>query len=139
MKIERKSSTPKANRIFANREQQLEIFWNQYKTCQESMKTGDPDISVLMYYGIGGIGKSALIEKIISEMKEKLSNPQYVYYDFNVKQDKRSVLKSLRNHLVNDYKFSFPLFDLALYNYAQKNGEDIASSEIQHFINSSVF
>lgn len=139
MKKERKSSIPKVNRIFTNREQQLEIFWNQYKTCQESMKTGDPDISVLMYYGIGGIGKSALIEKIISEMKEKLSNPQYVYYDFNVKQDKRSVLKSLRNHLVNDYKFSFPLFDLALYNYAQKNGEDIASSEIQHFINSSVF
>jgi len=35
----------------------------------------DIDVSVLMYYGMDGIGKSALIAEIISEMKEKLAAP----------------------------------------------------------------
>lgn len=137
MKVKKRSATPKASRIFTNREKPLEVFWNKYNQYRDSMKTGDPDISVLMYYGIGGIGKSALIEKIMSEMEEKLSSPQFVYYDFNIKQDSRSVLESIRNILVSDYKFSFPLFDLALYNYAQKIGEDVKSSEKQSFLSRS--
>jgi Cdc6-like AAA superfamily ATPase len=92
---------------------------------------------MLVYYGMDGIGKSALIAEIISEMKEKLAAPQFAYYDFNTKQDKRSVLEIIRNILVNDYEYSFPLFDLALYNYAQKIGEDVTSSEIQTFLDGS--
>jgi len=46
-------------------------------------------------------------------------------------------LERIRNILVNDYEYSFPLFDLALYNYAQKIGEDVTSSEIQPFLDGS--
>ena len=139
MKVIEKSLTPKASRYFTDRKQPLEVFWEKYNIYQERMEKDAPDIdvSVLMYYGIDGIGKSALIAKIISEMKEKLAAPQFAYYDFNTKQDKRSVLEIIRNILVNDYEYSFPLFDLALYNYAQKIGEDVTSSEIQTFLDGS--
>ena len=133
MKVTGKSPTPKASRYFTDRKQPLEIFWEKYNIYQQRMEKDAPNISVLMYYGMEGIGKSALIAEIISEMKEKLTNPQFVYYDFNIKQDKRGVLERIRNILVNDYEYSFPLFDLALYNYAQKIGEDVTSSDIQPF------
>lgn len=64
------------------------------------MKTGDHDIRVLMYYRIGGIGKSTIINKLISEMKEQLHKLLYVYYDLGIKQDSRSVLESISNLLV---------------------------------------
>lgn len=139
MKVIEKSLTPKASRYFTDRKQPLEVFWEKYNIYQERMEKDAPDIdvSVLMYYGMDGIGKSALIAEIISEMKEKLAAPQFAYYDFNTKQDKRSVLERIRNILVNDYEYSFPLFDLALYNYAQKIGEDVTSSEIQTFLDGS--
>jgi tetratricopeptide (TPR) repeat protein len=139
MKVIEKSLTPKASRYFTDRKQPLEVFWEKYNIYQERMEKDAPDIdvSVLMYYGMDGIGKSALIAEIISEMKEKLATPQFAYYDFNTKQDKRSVLEIIRNILVNDYEYSFPLFDLALYNYAQKIGEDVTSSEIQPFLDGS--
>jgi tetratricopeptide (TPR) repeat protein len=139
MKVIEKSLTPKASRYFTDRKQPLEVFWGKYNIYQERMEKDAPDIdvSVLMYYGMDGIGKSALIAEIISEMKEKLAAPQFAYYDFNTKQDKRSVLERIRNILVNDYEYSFPLFDLALYNYAQKIGEDVTSSEIQPFLDGS--
>jgi tetratricopeptide (TPR) repeat protein len=139
MKVIEKSLTPKASRYFTDRKQPLEVFWEKYNIYQERMEKDAPDIdvSVLMYYGMDGIGKSALIAEIISEMKEKLAAPQFAYYDFNTKQDKRSVLEIIRNILVNDYEYSFPLFDLALYNYAQKIGEDVTSSEIQPFLDGS--
>jgi Cdc6-like AAA superfamily ATPase len=139
MKVIEKSLTPKASRYFTDRKQPLEVFWEKYNIYQERMEKDAPDIdvSVLMYYGMDGIGKSALIAEIISEMKEKLATPQFAYYDFNTKQDKRSVLERIRNILVNDYEYSFPLFDLALYNYAQKIGEDVTSSEIQPFLDGS--
>ncbi len=139
MKVIEKSLTPKASRYFTDRKQPLEVFWEKYNIYQERMEKDAPDIdvSVLMYYGMDGIGKSALIAEIISEMKEKLAAPQFAYYDFNTKQDKRSVLERIRNILVNDYEYSFPLFDLALYNYAQKIGEDVTSSEIQPFLDGS--
>ncbi|NMB29688.1 MAG: tetratricopeptide repeat protein [Clostridiaceae bacterium] len=137
MKVTGKSPTPKASRYFTDRKQPLEIFWEKYNIYQQRMEKDAPNISVLMYYGMEGIGKSALIAEIISEMKEKLTNPQFVYYDFNIKQDKRGVLERIRNILVNDYEYSFPLFDLALYNYAQKIGEDVTSSDIQPFLGGS--
>ena len=137
MKVTGKSPTPKASRYFTDRKQPLEIFCEKYNIYQQRMDKGAPNISVLMYYGMDGIGKSALIAEIISEMKKKLTNPQFVYYDFNIKQDKRGVLERIRNILVNDYEYSFPLFDLALYNYAQKIGEDVTSSDIQPFLGGS--
>lgn len=77
MKVIEKSLTPKASRYFTDRKQPLEVFWGKYNIYQERMEKDAPDIdvSVLMYYGMDGIGKSALIAEIISEMKEKLAAP----------------------------------------------------------------
>lgn len=80
---------------------QLEGFiWNQDYAYRESMKTGDHDIRALIYYRIGGIGKSTIINKLISEMKEQLHKLLYVYHDLGIKQDSRSVLESISNLLV---------------------------------------
>ncbi|NMD37815.1 MAG: tetratricopeptide repeat protein, partial [Christensenellaceae bacterium] len=124
---------------FTNREKPLEIFWNKYNNYKENMKTGKPDISVLMYYGFGGFGKSALIKQLKLEMEQKLQKPQYVYFDFKIKQESGNVLESIRNMLVINYEFEFPLFDFALLDYAKKIGDNIALSKNRELLKKSEF
>lgn len=136
MKIRKKDVRPQAGRIFTDREEPRNAFWNNYDLAKKDM-TGDGDVHVLSYYGIGGIGKSSLLRKLKAEMQEKLSDPQVAAFDFAVAQDSRSVLESLRNQLVDNYKFTFPLFDIGLYVYAKKIGEDMEAPQVKTFVERS--
>lgn len=130
MKPNSKKDIPQANRLFTDREEQRSVFWNAYNELKSNLDTIN-DIKVITYYGVGGIGKSKLLGKLITEMKEKVKNPQYIYIDFNINNDPRAVLKSMRNKLQNDYNFEFPFFDLALYVYLKKVGEDVDIGEVK--------
>jgi hypothetical protein len=83
------------------------------------------DVRVLTYYGIGGIGKTSLLKQLASEMKERVGRPLFVYHDFNVRRDVRGVLEGMRNQLSREQKFTFPVFDIAMYVYAKKVGEHV--------------
>lgn len=89
------------------------------------------DIYIITYYGVGGIGKSTLIKKLIAELKDAEENPYFVKYDFESAVDAKSVLTMIKTKLETDYKFTFPLFDLALYAYAKKIGENMEKPEIK--------
>ncbi len=133
MKVRSKLNIPKANKIFTDREEPRESFWKKYNQFKADMLAGKNEVSVLAYYGIGGIGKTSLINKLMSEMGNRLEKPLYVSYDFNQSQDRRSVLTSLRNDLVEKYHFKFSSFDKALNLYVQKIGEDYSSLHAKTF------
>ena len=133
MKIRSNRTVPQANRIFTDREEPRASFWKNYTRYKEQMQD-DGEIRILTYYGIGGIGKTSLLKKLISEMQEQLDAPRYIYYDFNIKQESRLVLEYIKNCLIDRYKFSFPLFELGSYIYAKKVGENATDEEMENFI-----
>ncbi|HOO63135.1 MAG TPA: hypothetical protein PK364_04325, partial [Synergistaceae bacterium] len=60
--------------LFTDREEPVEAFWKNYEAIK-AIKKGSPDDRavprVLNYYGIGGIGKTTLLKKLMVEMREK--------------------------------------------------------------------
>ena len=112
MKIRKREVIPQANKVFTDREEPRKSFWKLFEKLKANISEGD-DIQVLSYYGIGGIGKTSLLRKLMAEMNEKIESPP------------RTVLDSLRNILTEKYNFNFPMFDLAVYVYAKKIGEKI--------------
>ena len=124
MKIRTKKTQLKASRIFTDREEPRAAFWQQYRRLEGELQREEANVHVLTYYGIGGIGKSSLLKKIMEEMDERLAEPFYVYFDFNLQQESRAVLEALKNKLADSCKFEFPLFELGGYIYAKKIGEN---------------
>ena len=133
-------SALQASRIFTDREEPRKSFWKCYNHFKENMKEGD--IKVLVYYGVGGIGKSSLLRQLIKEMDEHaaaktIGQSMHAYFDFNLKQEPRAVLEALRNKLAEDYGFVFSLFDLGCYVYAKKIGESRDKPEVKSFVERS--
>lgn len=124
MKPNRKSKPIKAIKIFTDREEPRKAFWNKYETFKKVMETDDCDVCILTYYGIGGIGKSSLLKKLQSEMDEKIKKPQYVYFDFYTYKDSLDALTRIAKKLSDDYKYTFPLFELGASIYKKSLGEN---------------
>ena len=140
LKIRKQESVKQASRIFTDREEPRKSFWKSYNDFKNKMEEGE--VKVLAYYGIGGIGKSSLLRKLITEMDEskttgKIKESLHVYFDLNVKQESRSVLENIRNKLIDDYGFDFPLFDLGCFAYAKKIGETIDKPEVKSLVKRS--
>ncbi len=123
--------------LFTDREEPRRSFWKSYQKCKDGVQNNSGDIFVLTYYGVGGIGKSSLLKKLMSEMDAQMENPRYVYYDFDIRQDMTSVLISIRNILSDRYQFSFPLFDLGMHIYDRKTGKDITAPEVKSYADKS--
>ena len=127
-----------AANIFVDRNEPRATFWKTYETyCK--MHSQQPNYAqVLAYYGMGGVGKTALLKKIASEMDEKLEGKaRYVRFDFNDSQNPLEILARIKNILENEYKFDFPLFELGQYALAQKNGQDMEAPEAKSFFEKS--
>lgn len=137
MKVRKNKETTKAVRVFTDREEPRAAFWKQYNATKEEMRQEECNIRVLNYYGIGGIGKSSLLKKIISELDEQIESPRYVYIDLNICQESRDVLDRIKNKLVENYKFSFPLYELGCYVYAKKVGENADPIEVKQLTEKS--
>ena len=138
IKINNKRAVPQANRVFTDREKPRKVFWDTYDTLKLNMDKLN-DIAVVTFYGIGGIGKTSLIKQLMNELTEKIPQPKYIYIDFKNVKDTIAVLKSMRNSLQSDYNFQFPMFDLALYVYLKKLGEDIEKGGLKSITSKSPF
>ena len=123
------SEESKAARIFTDREEPRNAFWQQYHAAVADLPNENDDVRVVHYYGVGGIGKTALLKKLMEEMQEQLPKPLYAHYNFESGTDTRNVLRAIKAMLESKYKFDFILFNLGLYVYAQKRGEDAAAIE----------
>lgn len=138
MKVKTGNRTPKAVRQFTDREEPRASFWKEYALTKSEL-SGQSNIHVLSYYGIGGIGKTRLLKKLMEEMEEKLPHPVYAYIDFEITQESRRTLSRLKSKLQEKAKFTFPLFDLGEYVYAKKTGEQADSPEVQQLTEKSPF
>ena len=110
-----------ANKEFTDRDEPRKAFWQRYaKMCIEGS-------TIISFYGAGGVGKSALLEKIEDDIKHndefKHDKFKYVKYDFSIGTDPREVLKNFKTQLAV-YGCTFPLFDVGDYYYSLKTGQD---------------
>jgi len=136
MKISLDHSRGQSPREFTDREEPRRTFWEKYDTLAGESEN---DVHVLNFYGIGGIGKSRLLEKLQQEMGERLSSPYYAEIDFKTYQDSRITLYNLRNKLSEAYRFRFPGFDMGYYVYLQKIGENKPTPESHALTEKSAF
>ena len=135
-KIIKKNEVVKAVRKFTDRTQPRKSFFDKYEKLKESFANIE-DIYIINYYGVGGIGKSTLMRKLQAELQEKEKKPYFVYYDFETSSDMKTALRLIKTKLEQNYKFSFPLFDIAYYVYSKKTGENISKKEIESLIEKS--
>ena len=123
MKINSSAGRPKATHIFTDREEPRASFWKAYNNLEELIKKGpdNKELTVLSYYGVGGIGKTKLLQKLLKELLD--NNRKAIYFDFSTEKDHLLVLESIKNRLYKDYGFKFTLFETGLYVYANKIGQ----------------
>lgn len=132
MKVRSRRDPFRASCLFTDREEPRQAFWDKYAQLKAEMPL-ESNVHVLVYYGIGGIGKTQLLYKLGKEMDERLKNPRHVLLNFESSQDSREALSALKNLIEREYddKFSFPLFELGLYIHARKLGEQADSPEVK--------
>lgn len=136
-KIIREEHRITAIRKFTDREKARDAFWNNYSNLCQCMN--QDNIKVLNFYGIGGIGKTSLCKKIVDEIEKCEHNPKYVFVDFEEVSESRKILYKMKCDLSNKYKFSFLLFEYALYMYEIKCGKDVNKPEMKAIISESPF
>ncbi len=139
MKPKTETYSGKAVRTFTDRESPRAAFWDSYRSIKEQMQTGNADICVLHYYGVGGIGKSTLLTKLTDELCENIKKPRYVQFDFSITKDSRQVLSRMAEFMTRQYGFSFPQFDIANLTYAKHTYIDFTEKEVQQFCQKSPF
>ena len=130
MKVRMKRQVERAVREFTDREAPRAAFWKQYAAVKNEL-SGEPNVHVLTYYGIGGIGKTSLVKQLMHEMDQKNPKARYVYLDFGLSADIRRNLYSLKTKLEEKTHFTFPLLELGLYAYSKKVGEKADSPEVK--------
>lgn len=125
----------KAVKEFTDREEPRKVFWKNYDQIKNNMKNNIAvPINVITYYGYGGIGKSRLLLKIRDEMIERENDIKYEFLDFEkiaeLNNNLLEILKYIKYDLNKKYNFSFPFFDLAIYEYETKLGKDVTKKEL---------
>ena len=129
MFLQKKRTPLQATRLFTDRTEPQQVFWDTYRKVKEKLGNDDR-VHVLSYYGFGGIGKTSLLNQLCLDLR-KDSATHHVLFDFENAQDSRDVLISLKNLIEAEYsgKFAFPLFDLGVYLHSLKLGMKANSPE----------
>lgn len=138
MKVKTTRKLESAAREFTDREAPRASFWKQYAAVKAELG-GDSNVHVLSYYGIGGIGKTSLLNRLMAEMEKNVEKPLYVHVDLGIFSDLRRVLYSMKSKLQEKAKFQFPLLELGLYIYAKKMGEKADAPQVQQLTEKSPF
>ncbi|MBR1645886.1 MAG: tetratricopeptide repeat protein [Selenomonadaceae bacterium] len=110
--------------VFVDREVQRYSFQKHLTAIKNS---GIGDGALLIYSGVGGIGKTLLFNEF-QKMAGAL-NKNFVLHDFKSNTDPVAVLKTLRKKLSDRYRMEFPLFDKGCIYLAQKNGEFVSDEQ----------
>ncbi|WP_298839528.1 tetratricopeptide repeat protein [Clostridium sp.] len=106
---------------FTDRTGFIETFWNSMKGLNTD------DTKVLVYYGVGGIGKTSLRKKLQYEIDKTDKNILWSSIDFEIKQHREvdNALIFLRTELSKKCKIDFTLFDFAYAYYLKKTSPQI--------------
>jgi tetratricopeptide (TPR) repeat protein len=121
-KFQRKRGGVALPRPFVDREEHIEAFWRTFH---------GPDLprsKVLVYYGLGGIGKTRLRKELRDRLIDHDNRVLWAEVDFSLPsmRDPETALFSLRRRLDEDHGVAFPTFDL-VYAYLWKLSRPNAS------------
>jgi len=98
--------------FFTDREQYLEAFERHLHLARAE------DAQLLVFYGVGGTGKTTLIQKLCANLDTLAPAVPYARFNLDNVADQtqayREVLLRLRADLENSFHAAFPRFDLAL-------------------------
>ena len=123
---------------FTDRIEARKIFWNEYEILNNEIKNGILENKhIINYHGIGGMGKTTLINQLIKELTEKDKENIHIFLDIENFNNTLDVLYSIRNILYENYKIKFNKFDLALIIYLKKVGKSQETPEIRDILNSN--
>ena len=113
----------KAEKIFTDREAPRESFWKSYEEIANDME----NYKVLTYYGIGGIGKTTLIGKLIQEVNEKKAKYVSINFEHYESLSKILILRDLGAKLfkLDKNRFKFYRFRFAMKRYAEETGQSL--------------
>lgn len=116
-----------ANRKFTDRKEPRQAFSNQIQQIMEENLLKIDKYHVLVYYGIGGIGKSSLQSHLQIHLRENFEKCYYSHLDFsNVSlQHPNKAFLEMINNMHCTYKFSFPHFWIAYAIYFRKLNPEI--------------
>ncbi|HRE40817.1 MAG TPA: tetratricopeptide repeat protein [Ignavibacteria bacterium] len=117
-----KSQINEFEKQFTDREELIKEFKNILNSLPSAK------ITILNYFGIGGIGKSTLIKefKSIANKKYPSSVIASLDFDLNIFREPEIAIYSLRKELNDKNKIEFPSFDIAYSVYWQKTHPQIA-------------
>jgi len=117
----------KADRVFTDRDEPRAIFSAALATSQ-----GNEDYRVLNYYGVGGVGKTALCNQFtlsLEEKKKQNKSLSWAKLDFETSADRHAAeaLLLIRVQLGQRCRIPFPTFDAAFARYFSftRQGHDI--------------
>lgn len=105
-----------ASREFTDREEFVDSFLKNLQTKEKDT------YSVLVYYGVGGVGKTSLRKKLNAILKKDYEDHILGILDFDVAdyREPETGLYVLRKNLSEKYKIPFPIFDIAYSIYWKK-------------------
>lgn len=122
--------------FFTDREEPRNVFWKHFddrsqylysraKGKEETAKSSN----AILYYGVGGIGKTFLLDKIKKELAKKGGKKyRFKKYDFdrivNPFCTREDCIRKLCKQLSDSYDFKFLLTELAFMKIASESGED---------------
>ena len=119
-----KRTRPTALKTFVDRENFQEAFF------QAINRKPEEKYKVLVYYGVGGIGKTALRKQLELKLKERL--PKAISASLNLDtshfRQQDAALASLHQSLKNQYKIQFPTYEIAYSLYWCKVHPDSAKN-----------
>ena len=112
----------KALRTFTDREGAQLLFWKQFNQIKSQAQ------NVLYFYGVGGIGKTALLNELRRQLRglpharvapSHLRKVNFGYLDFQDPENRRapSALFRLRETMVEKGNIELPIFDIAYTHY----------------------
>jgi tetratricopeptide (TPR) repeat protein len=108
---------PEGPRQFTDREEFIEVFE------QAASELPSKEYEVLVYYGLGGIGKTSLRIELCRLLEEKHPQTMWAVIDFHnsTYRNVETALFRLRQELKQTYVVQFPSFELASAIFWQKS------------------
>ncbi|MCX7922527.1 MAG: tetratricopeptide repeat protein [Clostridia bacterium] len=103
---------------FVNRENYIKAFWD----ALERVKTDRHQVTVLHFYGVGGIGKTYLRDELKRQLIQRQPNTVVGTLDFTSESNrlKQKALECLCADIKKRHKVKFDIFGLAYAAYMEK-------------------